>query len=243
LNFILTHITLYETNITTKEELMLDKKNYQLAGILWIVAVLTVFISLIISLQYDITLNPEDIEKALVNVHVSSVAHIVELVLDELTFFALIAVAAPLYIIFRRYDTTLALMGTLLLSAGGIVGVVHDMGYFAITQLADAYAVSSGTEAVVIKAATLATVLTAKWGINISSFLIALGSIIFNYIIVFQGAGVKWLGWFGLLANALVFVAIPIALNPAFEQLSYALYLPFTVWGVAFGIWLLRRKS
>jgi hypothetical protein len=164
-------------------------------------------------------------------------------VLDELSLFALIAVAAPLYIIFRRYDTTLALMGTLLLSAGGIVGVVRYMGNFAITQLAEVYMSSVGTEAVAIEAATLATVVTEKWGINISAFLILLGSIIFNYLIVFQGAGVKWLGWFGLLANALVFVAILIALNPRLEQLSYALYLPFMVWEVVFGIWLLRRKS
>ena len=221
---------------------MLDKKIYQIAGILWLVAVLSVLISLIIALQYDITLNPADIEKALANVHAAPTAHIIELALDELSFFALIAVAAPLYIIFRRYDTTLALMGTLLLSAGGIVGAVHDMGNFAVTQLADAYTVSTGTEAVAIEAATLATIVTAKWGINISAFLIALGSIIFNFLIVVQGAGAKWLGWFGLLANSLVFVAIPIALNPAFEQLSYALYLPFMIWEVAFGILLLRRK-
>ena len=160
---------------------MLDKKIYQMAGILWLVAVLAVFISLIIALQFDITLNPADIEKALINVHTSTTAHIVELTLDELSFFALIAAAAPLYIIFRRYDTTLALMGTLLLSAGGIVGAAHDMGNFAVTQLADAYATSAGTEAVAIEAATLATVVTAKWGINISALLIALGSIIFNY--------------------------------------------------------------
>ena len=221
---------------------MLDKKIYQIAGFLWLAAVLTALISLIIALQYDITLNPADIEKALANVHAAPTAHMVELTLDELSFFALIAVAAPLYIIVRRYDTTLALMGTLLLSAGGIVGAVHDMGNFAVTQLADAYSVSAGTEAIAIEAAILATIVTAKWGINISAFLIALGSIIFNYLIVAQGAGAKWLGWFGLLANSLVFVAIPIALNPAFEQLSYALYLPFMIWEVAFGIWLLRRK-
>ena len=222
---------------------MLDKKNYKMAGILWLMAVFTVPVSRIIALRYDITLDPADIEKALVNVHASTTAQIVELALDELSLFALIAVAAPLYIIFRRYDTTLALMGTLLLSAGGIVGAVHDMGNFAIFQLADTYAVSAGTEAVAIEAATLATLVTAKWGINISAFLIALGSIIFNFLIMFQGGGAKWLGRFGLLANALVFVAIPIALNPTFKQLSFALYLPFIVWELVFGIWLLRRKS
>jgi hypothetical protein len=222
---------------------MSDKKNHQMAGTLWLVAVLTVFISLIISLQYDITLNSADIEKTLVNVQASITAHIVELLLDELSFFALIAVAAPLYIIFRRYDTTLALMGAFLLSAGGIVGVVHDMGNFAVTQLADVYVASASTEEAAIKAATLATIITAKWGVNIGAVLIALGSIIFNYLIVFQGVGAKWLGRFGLIANTLVFAAVPIALSPKLEQVSYALYLPFMAWQVMFGIWLLRQKS
>jgi len=222
---------------------MSEKKYFQMAGILWLVSVLTVFTSLIIALQYDITLNPADIGKVLVNVHAASTAHIIELVLDELSFFALIAVAAPLYIIFRRYDTALALMGAFLLIAGGIVGAAHDMGNLAITQLAEVYVANAGTEAIAIEAATLATIVTAKWGVNVSASLIALSSIIFNYLIVFQGAGAKWLGWFGLLANALVFVAIPISLNPALEQLSYALYMPFMVWEIVFGVWLLGRKS
>jgi hypothetical protein len=60
---------------------------------------------------------------------------------------------------------------------------------------------------------------------------------------VFQGVGAKWLGRFGLIANTLVFVAVPIALSPKLEQVSYALYLPFMAWQLMFGIWLLRQKS
>ena len=48
---------------------MSETTNYRLAGILWLTSVITVFASLVIVLQYDITLNPADIEKALVNVN------------------------------------------------------------------------------------------------------------------------------------------------------------------------------
>jgi hypothetical protein len=243
LSFFFTADTLYETYITIKEKLMSDKKMFQAAGILWLVAALSIFVSLAISTQNDILRNFSDIEKVLTNSHASSTDHILGLVLDELSFFALIAVAAPLYIIFRRYDTTFALMGTLLLSAGGIVGAVNNVGYFAITQLGEMYVASTASEAAAIEAAALATITSANWGLMVSVLLISFGSIIFNYLIVFQSAGAKWLGWLGLLASGLVCVAAPIALNPSLEQVSYAFYLPFLIWEMAFGIWLLRRKK
>ena len=222
---------------------MSETTNYRLAGILWLTSVITVFASLVIVLQYDITLNSADIEKALVNVSRFAAAHVGELILDELSYVALIALAAPMYILFRRFDTTLALMGSLLLTAGGIVGAVHDMGNFAVTQIAAAYVNATASDAAMWEIATLATTTTAKYGISIGGMLIALGAIAYNGLMLLRQAGPRWLAIFGLVANALVFVAVPIGwMDPALEGASYGLYVPFLAWQVTFGIWLLRQK-
>ena len=81
---------------------MSETTNYRLAGILWLTSVIAVFASLVIVLQYDITLNPADIEKALVNVNRFAATHVGELILDELSYVALIALAAPMYIVEER---------------------------------------------------------------------------------------------------------------------------------------------
>ncbi|MDH3675151.1 MAG: DUF4386 domain-containing protein, partial [Anaerolineae bacterium] len=92
-----------------------------LAGILWLTSVVAALISLVIVIVFDVsTLDPE-VETTLRKIAQNSGAHIVELLFDILSGIALVAAAAPLYVIFSQYDRTLALMGSYLFAGYGII--------------------------------------------------------------------------------------------------------------------------
>lgn len=219
----------------------------RLSGVLWIVAVVSVIASLAIVLSYDITLNANDIVKQLHNVNAYAGAHTLELLFDEVSFIAMVAVAAPLFIIFSSYNKGLALLGSLLLAAGATVGAVHDMGNFALTSLAADYVNATATQAATLEAIARSTLITAKWGVNIAATFIVLFTLVYSLILMSERALPRLLGAAGVVASVLGLASVSIAVvagmgesSPMLEQLGYALYLPLMLWQLTFGIWLLR---
>ena len=78
------------------KELLKSKNNvsdiqyYRLSGVLLLISVITVFISLIITIAFDITLNPATTGKSLENVANYPGPHVISLIFDELSYFAII---------------------------------------------------------------------------------------------------------------------------------------------------------
>ena len=215
----------------------MDEK--KLTGILWILVVVTVFTSLAITLQYDITLNVGDMEKTLQNVAKFPIPHIIDLVFDVISNTLLIIVGVLLYFVFKK--ETKALFGSLWFIIGGSIMVIHNMGNFAVTWIARDYVLATGAEAAALKASAYATLLTAKWGVSLASFFFVLGVIIYSSIIIKSS---KFVGWFGIIAGLLALPALMVVwISPEFEMLSYRLYGPMLIWQITFGLWLMRKKT
>lgn len=214
---------------------------FRLSGILWILIVLTVLTALIITIIYDITLNPGDMEKTLQYVSKFPTQHIIELIFDVLSDAMIIIVAGLLYVLFNKDHKLKALIGSLWLAAGGIILAAHDMGNFAVTWVAKDYVLSTGSEAVALKATAFSMILTAKWGVTIGSFLFVLGILMYSIVVTKSS---RFVGWFGIISGVLAFPAMAMLwINPQLEMLSYQLYLPMMIWQIVFGIWLIRKKE
>ena len=113
----------------------------RLCGVLWILVVVTVATALAITLVYDITLNPDDIEKALQRVALHPLAHVTELVFDTLSDVLLLTVAALLYVVFGRRLGPM--LGSLWFVAAAILLAAHNMGNFAFTWIAGKHAAAA----------------------------------------------------------------------------------------------------
>jgi len=214
-----------------------------LAGILWLTSVVAALIALVIVIVFDVsTLNPE-VETTLRKIAQNSGAHIVELLFDILSGIALVAAAAPLYVIFSQYDRTLALMGSYLFVGYGIIVAVHDMENLALTWVAEAFVEASATEATALALIGQSLILTAKWGVSIFVVFILLGAFVYSYLLVANQLS-KLVGWFGVIAGVLGLVAVPLQLiDPTLEEIGFLLFLPFLIWQFVFGGYLLWSKS
>ena len=211
----------------------------KLTGVLWILVVLTVFGALAITIIYDITLNTGDMEKTLVNVAEYPIAHIIELFLDVLSNIILIMVGVLLYYVFNK--NRIALLGSIWFIICGIIMVIHNMGNFAVTWIARDYVVANGAEAVGLKTSAYAILLTAKWGVTLSSLFFVFGVITYCLIIIRNS---KLMGWFGIFSGTIAIPAmILVWIGPQFEMLSYRLWAPMLLWQIFFGLWLIRRKA
>ena len=222
------------------------EKIKKVSGILILFSVITVFIALIITLQFDIALNPSELGseimgKTLQNVAKFSKAHVTELIFDELSDFAIVAFAALLYIVFSKYNRAAALVGSVCFLAGGIIMAAHNMGNFALTRIANDYVAATGTKADTLEVAASAVLLTAKSGVPIGSAFIVLGVLLYGIVVTRVS---KFVGWFGIIGGILALIAIPIGwISPQLEMMSIRLYFPMMIWEILFGIWLISTKK
>ncbi|MBT3396483.1 MAG: DUF4386 family protein [Alphaproteobacteria bacterium] len=208
----------------------------RLCGVLWILVVVTVATALAITLVYDITLNPDDIEKALQRVALHPLAHVTELVFDTLSDVLLLTVAALLYVVFGRRLGPM--LGSLWFVAAAILLAAHNMGNFAFTWIAGKHAAAADPAA--LEAVAYAVLVVAKWGVTIGSFFFVLGVAVYSAI---SFPSSKFIGGLGFVAVALAIPAMALPwINPNLEILGYQLYLPMLIWQISFGIWLLRAN-
>ncbi|MBN1117414.1 MAG: DUF4386 family protein [Bacteroidales bacterium] len=210
----------------------------KLSGLLLIGYVIFIFIALIISIKFNITLFTSDINESLIKINLNSTAHITELIFDTTSSILLITASLLLSILFKK--KTIALIASLWLIIGGIILAIHNMGNFALTWVAKEYVNSSPFNVETLKTSAFSMLLTAKWGVTIGSFFIIIGTILYNLSILKLS---KPIGWFGIFAGLLALISLPLVwVDTKYEMLSYNLYLPMILWQIIFGIWLIRRN-
>jgi hypothetical protein len=219
---------------------------YKLCGVLWLVAVVSVWVAVVIVIRFDIALNPSELDsevlgKTLTRVAEFSWAHILELVFDEISDLAIIILAPLLYLGLHQLNRPVALVGSVCLLAGGIILAAHNMGNFAVTWVAKEYALGAGENAVTLLTSARTVLLTAKWGVAIGSAFFVLGVLMYSLLVRRVS---RLVGWLGIAASVLAFVAIPLGwVSPELEALSMNLYVPLMIWEITFGIVLLKKKD
>lgn len=214
-----------------------------LAGILWLISVFAVIISIVIVIVFDFSLLDPEVETTLRKVAQNPAAHIIELLFDILSGLALLAAAAPLYVVFSKYNKALSLIGSYLFVGGGIIIAVHDMENLALTWVADAFVQADAVEATTLVLIGQSMILTGKWGVSIFTVFIMLGVIIYSYLLVANQLS-KLVGGLGIIAGVFGLIGVfPPLIDPSLEVIGFLLFLPYLIWQFVFGGYLLWSKS
>ncbi len=219
---------------------MEEENVIKLSGFLMLVVAITALASGVLAGMYGVELNAHDVETTLANVDKYPTQHIVGLIVEVVSFIATVALAGTLYLGFKSFNKVQAMIGSLWLSASGIVLAVHDMGNFGLPWIARDYAVTTGAHKLAIAAVARSMLLTGKWGVTIGSTFLVLG--IFTYCVILISKLSKSVGWFGIVASVLALIAAWIGwFNPSLQYVGFALFVPMLLWELIFGIWLVRK--
>lgn len=211
-----------------------DKK----IGIYWILVVITIFTSLSITLIFNITLSIKDMEMTLTNVHKYTLEHIIELILDTSSNIFLIIATILMY---KKYSNDKIFWGTLWFIIGGVIMIIHNMGNFAITDLANNYISSTTPNKQHLITTSMGIILTAKWGVTIASLFFLLGTFQYSSVIIYHN---KYIGICGIIASIAGIPALVTGrLGMQYEMLSYRLWSPMLIWQISIGIWYLISKN
>ena len=175
---------------------------------------------------------------ALVAQHASDVRISVLLSLGE-TFSALV-LAVTLYGITRDQDNEIAMLGLVCRVGEGVMGAIIGIPQ----KLGLLWLATGGTGAGAPDVATTNTLgaflLMPVPSIPIGTIFFAVGSTLFSYLLLRGRMVPVLLAWFGVLAPALLVVAIPLQLA-GFVKGAWYLWIPMAVFQVALALWLLIK--
>lgn len=221
---------------------MTGENSFRSSGVLMLVVVSTSLVSGILAGIYGVELNAFDVETTLANVGSNSGEHVLGLIVETVSSIVTVALAGVLYLAFKDLNRVQAIIGSLWLSASGIIIAVHDLGNFALAWIAGDYAIAAGSQQLAIASIARSMLLTGKWGVTVGSTFLLLG--IFAYSLILISRFSKSIGWFGIVASALGFFAAWIGwIDPSLQYVGFALFLPLIIWEFTFGIWLLRQRG
>jgi len=158
--------------------------------------------------------------------------------------FALIAMmnafilAVALYALTRDYDRDVALLALVCRVAEGVMAAVGAVAKRALLAAAIAAPTSP--------AAALGDVLLKNQGLTtlIGATAFAIGSTLYCYLFLRARSIPLWLAWLGVLASALLVVALPMELAGFLDgPLTGYVWAPMAVFEVAFALWLLIKGT
>ncbi len=164
----------------------------------------------------------------------------VTVLLSLVTIVCALALSISLFVITRDYDGNVALFGLAARLAEAVTGGVYAIqtaGLLSVATVVD----TSGTGAQ--GSAVVAHLLSARSSAAImSAVLFAIGSAAFSYLLL-RGRGIPTaLEWLGLLASALLLLALPIQLLlDARGPVTMLVWLPMLMFEVVVAVWLLVR--
>ncbi len=218
-----------------------------MAGLSIIAYFISLFTSLGITLVYGIELIPEDIKNQLNNLWLYKTPHTIELILDiSSSLFLILFISLITLIIYKKSLTASKpflpsfslIVANILIISGGIVLIVHDMGNFAISDIARLYAGSTDTSYLTTLEVTGQSMLfTAKSGVAIGSVLITIGFLFFSIELI-KSNHVRF-AYSGILVIGIAIIANIVPDT----NLAYGLYMPFMIWQLVLGIHFTLTKS
>jgi hypothetical protein len=237
------HFSWYPHNRINLRRYVMNAKASRVAGLFLLASVILVWIALAIVMVGDVEISVSDSERALQQLTTGMSFHITELVFDVLSGFALIGFGAMLYLVLESRARTAALLSAVFIGVSGLIIAVHDMGNFSVAFLVRDWDATGEGARLALAAAVRSQLLTAKWGVTISSAALIVGMVILNGLFVRKPELPTVLGIVGLVAAVCATVAmVPAWINAELMQLGYLLYLPMLVWQIWLGIVLIRGR-
>ena len=170
--------------------------------------------------------------------------HQAEIGFDLASFVILVALSGALYLVFSPHNRLLALLGTLGLTAGGIILAVHDIFWFVFPSVAKDFVSANGSQADVLLEIGRIIMLTANWGLSVGITFMGLGIFAYGVLMIRNRAVLRALGWLGAVAGILAFAGTWL---PRVDVNLYAVWIalssPILLWEIGLGLWLLIKGT
>jgi hypothetical protein len=163
----------------------------------------------------------------------------INIAVDLVSHFSIIALAGLLYLAFSPYNKSLALLGTLWRVAEGTIMALNEVNYIMLLAVAQKFVSATGTEPGVMEAIGRTLIQAEDWGLKIGLAFLALGHLVYAILFISSGAVPLALGWFGVLASVLAAGGILLnIINPNISMAAAVILIPYEL---VLGIWLLLR--
>ena len=210
--------------------------NARLAGFTFLFYIAVAFPSLVL---FNRATSGQGTAAKLANIaqHASDVR--VAIVLTLLGSFSALVLAVALYGITRDEDRELAVLALACRVGEGLLSAISLPTMLGLLWLATAGAGAGSPDAATSNALG-AFLLMPVPSIPIGTIFFAVGSTLFSYLLLRGRMVPVLLAWFGVLAPALLVVAIPLQLA-GFLKVPWYVWIPMAVFQVALALWLLIK--
>jgi hypothetical protein len=217
----------------------------RLSGVLLLLALVTSFVAAGLASgvgEYNVA--PDEVGDTLRRVADNQGLHQAEIGFDLASYVLTVALAGALYLAFSPHNQPLALLGSLGLAAGGLILAVHDIPWFVLPSVAGDFVSASGAEVVALQNTGRVVMLTANWGLSVGVTFQGLGALAYGLLIVSSQTVPRALGWLGAVAGVLLSAGVWL---PRVDEDLYFVWvllaIPYALWELGLGVWLLRRRT
>jgi len=154
--------------------------------------------------------------------------------------FSALVLGVTLYALTRDYDRDLAILGLVCRTAEGIIGATLLPVSLALGSTAAVGAPASSVAATSDLTSLLASV--RAWNTLVSALFFAVGSTAFAWVMLRGRVIPTGLAWLGVLASALMVVALPLQLAGVVQGRLLAITsLPIVLFELPLGVWLIAK--
>lgn len=165
----------------------------------------------------------------------------ISIVVDLVSHVSVVALAGALYLAFRPYNRSLALLAMLWRVGEGTIVALNEVNNAVLLSVAQKFVSATGAEAVTLETVGRALIVAEDWGLKIALLFFTLGSLLFGILFVSSGAVPRALAWWGAVAGLLAVVGRWLALVSPDVGLIAASFVPLMLFEAVFGVWLLLR--
>ena len=204
---------------------------------------LGIFVSLVvfIAVGVDIDTDVDDFRGTLEDIVGNRSRYLVSHSFSILGNFLIIASAALLYLLFREYDRSLAMLGAFALVAAGATFLAADAVALALEPLAQDVAATVGPQRDTLLSSARSFALASKWGNFVGITFIGLSVLSFGALIVWSRPIPRLLGWLGVGGGILLVLVWLVAISDALFVIPFIGLIAVLLWLLTLGTWLIAR--
>jgi hypothetical protein len=213
------------------------RTNARLAGALFLLYIGTGITSLALSTSYSGAAGAA-VELATVARHAPMARLNVLLTLLQVAY--AVGLGVTLYALTRHQDSDLARLALCCRVGEGLIGAVGAVELLALVSFATG---AAGTEGLNFSAANaLATFLLRHGGAQVAAACFAVGSALFCYLFLRARSIPATLAWLGVLASALLLIALPIQIVTGYRGgVAMMVWIPMALFEVWLALWLIFK--
>ncbi|HYE25399.1 MAG TPA: DUF4386 domain-containing protein [Clostridia bacterium] len=215
--------------------------NARIAGVVFLLYIATGITSMVLSGQ--ITGGAQETAARLASIAEHATLMRVNILLTLLQVAYAVVLGVTLYALTRDQDRELAIMGLCCRVTEGVVGATSLIRSLALLSIATAGTTAAAPDAAGSQALASLLFRMGSWTVVVAATCFAVGSLLFSYLFLRARSIPVWLAWLGVVASALLVVALPLRLAGFVSGPVVTLYiwLPMLVFEVVFAFWLIIK--